>query len=218
MRRIRVLLAEDHTLVRKGLRALLDEADEITVIAEASDGREAISKVEERNPDVILMDISMPTLSGLEATRQICEQTPEAKILILTVHSSAEYILQALRAGASGYLLKQAAPTDLIRAIKAVHRGEAFLSPTISRSVIQDYVEKTKLLEVGSRYDLLTNREREVLQLTAEGYSIKDIAAHLSISDKTVRTHRKNLVQKLDIHSTAELTLYALRHGLISLD
>jgi DNA-binding NarL/FixJ family response regulator len=218
MRRIRVLLAEDHTLVRKGLRALLDEADEITVIAEASDGREAISKVDERNPDVILMDISMPTLSGLEATRQICEQIPEAKILILTVHSSAEYILQALRAGASGYLLKQAAPTDLIRAIKAVYRGEAFLSPTISRSVIQDYVEKTKLLEVGSRYDLLTNREREVLQLTAEGYSIKDIAAHLSISDKTVRTHRKNLVQKLDIHSTAELTLYALRHGLISLD
>jgi DNA-binding NarL/FixJ family response regulator len=218
MRRIRVLLAEDHTLVRKGLRALLDEADEITVIAEASDGREAISKVEERNPDVILMDISMPTLSGLEATRQICEQIPEAKILILTVHSSAEYILQALRAGASGYLLKQAAPTDLIRAIKAVYRGEAFLSPTISRSVIQDYVEKTELLEVGSRYDLLTNREREVLQLTAEGYSIKDISAHLSISDKTVRTHRKNLVQKLDIHSTAELTLYALRHGLISLD
>jgi len=210
MRRIRVLLAEDHTLVRKGLRALLDEADEITVIAEASDGREAISKVEERNPDVILMDISMPSLSWLEATRQICEQIPEAKILILTVHSSAEYILQALRAGASGYLLKQAAPTDLIRAIKAVYRGEAFLSPTISRSVIQDYVEKTELLEVGSKYDLLTNREREVLQLTAEGYSIKDIAAHLSISDKTVRTHH--------IHSTAELTLYALRHGLISLD
>jgi len=218
MRRIRVLLAEDHTLVRKGLRALLDEADEITVIAEASDGREAISKVEERNPDVILMDISMPSLSGLEATRQICEQIPDAKILILTVHSSAEYILQALRAGASGYLLKEAAPTELIRAIKVVHQGDSFLSPTISRSVIQDYVEKTEMLEVESRYDSLTNREREVLQLTAEGYSIKDIATHLSISDKTVRTHRKNLINKLDIHSTAELTLYALRHGLISLD
>jgi len=123
MKKIRVLLAEDHTLVRKGLRALLDESDEITVIAEASDGREAISKVEERNPDVILMDISMPSLSGLEATRQICEQRPDAKILILTVHTSAEYILQALRAGASGYLLKEAAPTELIRAIKVVHQG-----------------------------------------------------------------------------------------------
>ncbi len=218
MKRIRVLLAEDHTLVRKGLRALLDEADEITVIGEASNGREAIAKFEERNPDVILMDISMPSMSGLEATRQICEERPEAKILILTVHTSAEYILQALRAGASGYLLKEAAPTELIRAIKVVHQGDSFLSPTISRSVIQDYLEKTDKLEVESRFDSLTNREREVLQLTAEGYSIKDIATHLSISDKTVRTHRKHLIDKLDIHSTAELTLYALRHGLISLD
>jgi two-component system response regulator NreC len=218
MRKIKVLLAEDHTLVRKGLRALLDEAEEIQVIGEASDGREAVAKVDEYRPDVTLMDISMPLLSGLEATRQICERIPDACILILTVHSNEEYILQALRAGAVGYLLKEAAPTDLIRAIKVVHRGEAFLSPTISRSVIRDYVEKTDLLTGESSYDRLTNREREVLQLIAEGHTIKDIAAHLSISEKTIRTHRRHLMNKLDIHNTAELTLYALRHGLIALD
>ena len=218
MRRINVLLAEDHTLVRKGLRALLDEEDEIRVIAESSDGRDAITKVEAYRPDVILMDISMPMLSGLEATRQICERYPDARILILTVHANEEYIVQALRAGAAGYLLKEAAPTDLIRAIRVVHQGGAFLSPTISRSVIKDYVEKTELLTGETRYDRLTNREREVLQLIAEGHPIKDIAALLSISDKTVRTHRKHLMNKLDIHNTPELTLYALRHGLISID
>lgn len=218
MRKIRVLLAEDHTLVRKGLRALLDEAEDITVIAEAANGREAIAEVEEKHPDVIVMDLSMPLLSGLEATHQICERIPDAKIVILTVHANEEYILQALRAGASGYLLKEAAPTDLIRAIKVVHQGEAFLSPTISRNLIRDYVEKTELLTVETRFDRLTSREREVLQLTAEGYPIKEIATHLSISDKTVRTHRKNLMNKLDIHNTAELTLFALRHGLITLE
>lgn len=218
MRKIKVLLAEDHTLVRKGLRALLDEAQEIKVIAEASDGRDAVAKTEETRPDVILMDISMPLLSGLEATRQICERNPKARIVMLTVHSNEEYILQALRAGASGYLLKEAAPTDLIRAIKDVYRGEAFLSPSISLSVIKDYVEKTELLTTETRYDRLTNREREVLQLIAEGYPIKDIATHLSISEKTARTHRTHLMNKLDIHNTAELTLFALRQGLISLD
>jgi len=218
MKRIKVLLAEDHTLVRKGLRALLDEAREIQVIGEASDGRDAVAKEEDKEPDVILMDISMPLLNGLEATRQIMGRNPDARIIILTVHSNEEYILQALRAGATGYLLKEAAPTDLIRAIKVVHLGDAFLSPSISRSLIKDYVEKTELLTTETRYDRLSNREREVLQLVAEGYQIRDIAAHLSISEKTVRTHRANLVKKLDIHSTAELTLYALRHGLISLD
>ncbi len=218
MRKIKVLLAEDHTLVRKGLRSLLDEAEEIQVIAEASDGREAVAKVEEYQPDVILMDISMPLLSGLEATRQICERFPDARILILTVHSNEEYILQALRAGAVGYLLKEAAPTDLIRAIRDVHHGEAFLSPSISRSVIRDYVEKTDLLTEETSYDRLTNREREVLQLIAEGHPIKDIATHLSISEKTARTHRRHLMNKLDIDNTAKLTLYALRHGLIALD
>ncbi len=218
MRKIRVLLAEDHTLVRKGLRALLDEAEDITVIAEAANGRDAVAKVEEKHPDVILMDISMPLLSGLEATHQISERIPGAKIIILTVHANEEYILQALKAGAAGYLLKEAAPTDLIRAIKVVNQGEAFLSPSISRSVIRDYVEKTELLTCETRYDRLTSREREVLQLIAEGYPIKDIATHLSISDKTVRSHRKNLMNKLDIHNTAQLTLYALRHGLISLE
>ena len=218
MRKIRVLLAEDHTLVRKGLRALLDDAEDIAVIAEAANGRDAIAEVEENHPDVIVMDLSMPLMSGLEATHQICERDPGAKIIILTVHANEEYILQALRAGASGYLLKEAAPTDLIRAIKVVHQGEAFLSPTISRNLIRDYVEKTELLMVETRFDRLTSREREVLQLTAEGYAIKDIATHLSISDKTVRTHRKNLMNKLDIHNTAELTLFALRHGLITLE
>lgn len=218
MGRIRILLAEDHTLVRKGLRALLEGAEEIEVVAEASDGRDAVAKVKTQSPDVIVMDISMPMLSGLEATRQISERFPKTSVLILTVHSNEEYILQALRAGAAGYLLKEAAPTELIRAIKALNRGESYLSPSISRQVIQNYVEKTERLTGETSYDRLTNREREVLQLIAEGYSIKDIALHLAISDKTVRTHRRRLMNKLNIHSTAELTLYALRHGLITLD
>ncbi|MFN2188587.1 MAG: response regulator [Candidatus Promineifilaceae bacterium] len=217
MKRIKVLLAEDHTLVRKGLRLLLDEAEEIDVVAEASNGRQALALADERKPDVLIMDISMPSLSGLEATRQLCDRQPDAKVLMLTVHSEAEYIIQALRAGASGYLLKEAAPTELIRAIKTIHQGEAYLSPSISRKVIQDYVEKTEILQAASRFESLTNREREVLQLIAEGNSTKDIARELSISAKTVRTHHNHLIEKLGIDSTAELTLYALRHGLISL-
>jgi DNA-binding NarL/FixJ family response regulator len=217
MARIKVLLAEDHTIVRKGLRALLDDAANIMVVAEASDGRDALAKVEDKSPNVVLMDISMPLLSGLEATRQITERFPSVKVLVLTVHSNEEYILQALRAGAAGYLLKEAAPTELIRAIEVVNHGEAFLSPSISRRVIR-YVEKTDLKSNESSYDRLTNREREVLQLIAEGYAVKDIAALLSVSVKTTRTHRTHLMDKLDIHNTAELTLYALRHGLISLD
>jgi two-component system response regulator NreC len=218
MAKIKVLLAEDHTIVRKGLRALLDGAPNITVVAEASDGRDALLKVKENCPNIVVMDISMPLLSGLEATRQITERFPSVKVLVLTVHSDEEYILQALRAGAAGYLLKEAAPTELIRAIEVVNHGEAFLSPSISRNVIRDYVEKTDLLNIESSYDRLTNREREVLQLIAEGYTVKEIAVLLSISVKTTRTHRTHLMDKVDIHNTAELTLYALRHGLISLE
>ncbi len=218
MAKIKVLLAEDHTIVRKGLRALLDDAPNIVVVGEASDGRDALVKVKEYCPNVVLMDISMPLLSGLEATRQITERFPSVKVLVLTVHSNEEYILQALRSGAAGYLLKEAAPTELIRAIEVVNYGDAFLSPSISRNVIRDYVEKTDLLHIESSYDRLTNREREVLQLIAEGHTVKEIAVLLSISVKTTRTHRTHLMDKVDIHNTAELTLYALRHGLISLD
>ncbi len=218
MAKIKVLLAEDHTIVRKGLRALLDDAPNIVVVGEASDGRDALVKVKEFCPNVVLMDISMPLLSGLEATRQITERFPSVKVLVLTVHSNEEYILQALRSGAAGYLLKEAAPTELIRAIEVVNYGDAFLSPSISRNVIRDYVEKTDLLNIESSYDRLTNREREVLQLIAEGHTVKEIAVLLSISVKTTRTHRTHLMDKVDIHNTAELTLYALRNGLISLD
>lgn len=218
MGKIRILLAEDHTIVRKGLCALLEDAPDIEVIAEASDGRDAVLKVELMRPHVVLMDISMPLLSGLEATRQIVERFPKVRILILTVHSTEEYILQTLRAGASGYLLKEAAPTELIRAIQLVHDGKAYLSPTISTRVIRDYVEKADMLSLNSSYDRLTNREREVLQLIAEGYSVKEIATHLALSEKTIRAHRSHLMDKLDIHSTAALTLYALRHGMITLD
>lgn len=218
MPKIRILLAEDHTIVRKGLRALLKDASNITVVAEAADGRDAVLKAARIKPDVVVMDISMPLLGGLEATRQITKNTPDVKVLVLTVHTDEEYILQALRAGAAGYLLKEAAPTELIRAIEVVHGGEAYISPTISRDIIRDYVEKTDSLLEETSFDRLTERERETLQLIAEGHSMKEIAGHLSISHKTARAHRSNLMVKLDIHTTAELTLYALRHGLISLD
>jgi DNA-binding NarL/FixJ family response regulator len=214
MTKIRVLLAEDHTIVRKGLRALLDEEAGIEVIEEAQDGREAVRKVGQLRPDVVVMDLSMPALNGLEATRQIKKQFPEVKVLILTMHADEEYVYQILRSGASGYVVKQAAPAELVLAIRAVYRGDSFLSPSISKKVIEDYIQQAEAT-VKNSYDTLTNREREVLQLIAEGLSTLDIAELLHISEKTVRVHRGHLMDKLDIHSTAGLTRYAIRKGVI---
>jgi DNA-binding NarL/FixJ family response regulator len=213
-----VLLAEDHTIVRKGIRSLLDEESDIKVVGEAEDGREAVDKVEQLEPDVVLMDISMPTLNGLEATRQIIKRWPDVKVLILTMYTDEEYIFQFLRAGAAGYLVKRTAPTELVSAIQAAYRGESFLSPVVSKKVIEEYVRYALESAPEDDYDKLTDREREVLQLLAEGFTNKEIARQLHISVKTAGVHRTNLMDKLDLHNLSEVTKYAIRKGIISLD
>ena len=218
MTKIKVLLAEDHTIVRKGIRSLLDGEANIEVVGEAEDGREAIEKVEQLSPDIVLMDNTMPILNGLEATRQIKKRFPEIKVLILTMHTNEEYIFQFLRAGASGYLVKQTAPTELVSAIEAVYRGDSFLSPSISKTIIEEFVRQTDATGQWDSYEALTDREREVLQLLAEGFSSKEISDHLHISVKTVGVHKINLMHKLNLHSQSELTKYAIRKGIISLD
>ncbi len=215
---IRVLLAEDHTIVRKGLRSLLDAEADIEVVGEAEDGRQAVEKAQQLRPDIVLMDITMPGLNGLEATRQLKKYCPEVKVVALTVHTNEEYILQVLRAGADGYLVKQAAVEELILAIQAVCRGDSFLSPSISRKVIEEYSRRAEASAPEDNYEQLTGREREVLQLVAEGRSNREIAETLHVAVKTVEAHRSNLMDKLDIHNTADLTRYALRKGVIAED
>jgi two-component system response regulator NreC len=215
MSSVRVLLAEDHTIVRKGLRSLLEGQPDIIVVGEAQDGREALEKTEQLSPDVVLIDIAMPLLNGIEATRRITQRFSDIKVLVLTMHDDQEYIRQVLQAGASGYVVKQAAPTELLSAIRAVRNGGSYLSPTISKRVIQDYVQQSESSDGYDSYDALTARQREVLQLIAEGHTTREIADLLTISVKTVESHRTNLMEKLDIHTTAGLTLYALRKGVI---
>ena len=217
---IKVLLAEDHTIVRKGIRSLLDGVADIEVVGEAEDGREAVEKVGQLLPDVVLMDNTMPILNGLEATRQIKKQFPQIMVLILTMHTDEEYIFQFLQAGASGYLVKKTAPKELVSAIKAVYRGDSFLSPSISKKVIEEYLRHGRETDTRqeNRYTQLTDREREVLQLIAEGFSNKEIAEQLHLSIKTVGNHRLNLMEKLDIHNVSDLTKYAIRKGIISLE
>ncbi|HDR16100.1 MAG TPA: response regulator transcription factor [Desulfobacteraceae bacterium] len=218
-RPVRVLVADDHTIVRKGLCSLLEMEEGIVVVGEAEDGREALSKIDECRPDVVLLDITMPGLNGIETTRRINRQYPEVKVVILTMHLNEEYIFEALRAGASGYLLKRTAPTDLISAIRAAHRGESFLSPSVSRKVIEQYVQQGgSRTDLHDPFDTLTTREREVLQLIAEGRSPSAISDVLFVSVKTVESHRSNLLRKLQVKSTAELTQYAVRKGLVSLE
>ena len=217
MKRIKVLLADDHTIVRKGLRALIDADNDIEVVDEAEDGKEAFEKAEKLQPDVVVMDIAMPGLNGIEATRQIKKHLPGTRVLILSMHTSEEYIFQALRAGASGYLIKKAAPRDLVLAIQAAQRGETFLSPAISRTVVEEYIRKAEKTEEDP-LEKLTDREREVLQLIAEGLSNRETAERLHISIKTVETHRTHLMEKLNVQRVADLTRYAIRKGLISLE
>lgn len=219
MDKINILLAEDHTIVRKGLRSLLDKENDICVVGEAQDGRNALKKAEALQPDIVLMDIAMPGLNGLEATRQLKKRFPKMKVIILTAHANEEYVLQTLRAGASGYLVKKAAPADLILAIRAVYRGESFLSPSISRSIIDEYLRQTeKTPEINGIYAKLTGREREVLQLIVEGHKNRKIAELLHISVKTVETHKASIMNKLNVSGTAELVRYALDKGLIVQD
>jgi len=218
MTKIRVLLAEDHTIVRKGIRALLDDEPTIDVVGEAENGREAVEKCETLCPDVVIMDHTMPLLNGLEATRQIRERAPEVKVLILTMHTNEAYIFEFLQAGAAGYLVKQSAPTDLVAAILAIQQGQSYLSPAISKTVIDEYLRHGTADGSGHIPDPLTAREREILQLVAEGYSNREIGEQLHISVKTVGVHRLNLMQKLDLHSPTALTKYAIRKGIISLE
>jgi DNA-binding NarL/FixJ family response regulator len=191
---------------------------DIEVVAEAADGRMALDLVADMRPDVVVMDITMPLLNGLEATRQLKQQYPDLKIVILTMHSDEEYVFQSLRAGVDGYLIKQTAPNELVKAIRAAHQGDSYMSPTISKKVIAEYIRQAEKGLEPSSLERLTRREREVLQLVAEGHSMGQIAGLLYISEKTARVHRSHLMSKLDLHNTAELTLYAVRHGVISLD
>lgn len=215
MTRIKVVLADDHTIVRKGLRSLLDGEMDMDVIGEAGDGREAIELVAQLKPHIVVMDIGMPVLNGLEATRRILKKNPETKVLILTMHTNEEYVFEILRAGASGYIVKKAAPTELVSAIRAIKQGGSFLSPSISKRVIDEYVLRAGEEIKEDAFKLLTNREREVLQLIAEGYSTREISEKLFVSVKTVEAHRSNLMKKLDLHGTADLTRYAVRRGIV---
>lgn len=213
---IRILLADDHTVVRKGLRLLLEGQSDFSVIADAADGREAVALAEQTEPDVVVMDVAMPVLNGIEAARQICAKLPKTSIVFLSMHSDEAYVLKALKVGARGYLLKDSAESDLITAIRAVQGGKAFFSPAVSKLLVEDYVRQMEERHVEDSYELLTTREREILQLLAEGKANKDVAGILNLSLHTVETHRGNILQKLNLHGTAELILYAVRKGVIS--
>ncbi len=216
--KIRVILAEDHTIVRKGLKALLEAYPHIEVVGEAADGREAIQLAEALRPHVVVMDLNMPGLNGLEATARIKRRCPDVNVLILSMHANEEYVLQVLRSGASGYLLKDSATEDLVAGIQAVYAGEAYLSPRISKTVIAEYVRRTEVEAQRLPHELLTPREREILQLIAEGRTSKEIASELHLSIKTVETHRANLMDKLNIHNRVGLIRYAIRAGIIPSD
>ncbi|MGA2185535.1 MAG: response regulator transcription factor [Bryobacteraceae bacterium] len=213
---IRVLIADDHALIRSGLRALLEREGEFEVIAEAADGYEAIELATHHKPDVLLLDVGMPRLNGIDAAQQIATKVPSARIVIVSMHSDEGYVLRALKAGARGYLLKASPEADVLAAVRAVAAGNAYFSPSISRLLVEEYVAEARRRGVEDSYDLLGLREKEVLQLLASGKSNRDIAELLHVSLTTVETHRSNIFQKLHIHSLAELILYAVRKGLIS--
>ncbi|MEA2779513.1 MAG: hypothetical protein QOK29_1057 [Rhodospirillaceae bacterium] len=214
MTAIQVLLADDHWLVRAGLRSLLTEFGGIEIVDEASDGREAIELVAKHQPQLVLMDIVMPGLGGVEATRRIVKEYPNVRVLILSMHIGEEYVLQALRAGASGYIYKGSPPRELELAIESVARGEIFLSPVISKHVIEAYLSRAA--DQTSSLEQLTPRQREILQLIAEGHSSKQIAQILNASVKTIDSHRANIMERLGIHNVPGLVRYAIRYGLVS--
>jgi DNA-binding NarL/FixJ family response regulator len=212
--KIRILLADDHAVLRAGLRALLNAEPDMEVIGEAANGREAVERAESLRPDVIVMDLSMPVMGGLDATKQIKEKGLSTRVLVLTVHAEQQYLLPVLQAGGAGYVLKQAADTELIQAIRTVHRGEAFLYPSAANLLLADY--RRRVVRGEDQFDGLSEREREVLKLTAEGFSSQEIADKLIISAKTVDTYRQRIMDKLDIHHRSELIRYALRKGMLT--
>jgi DNA-binding NarL/FixJ family response regulator len=212
---IRIILADDHTIIRSGLRLLLEQQTDFKVVGEAGDGREAVALVAQHHPDIAILDIGMPELNGIEATRQIATESPSTHVVILSMHSDEGYVLRALKAGARAYILKNSAEADLIRAVRSVADGKSFFSPVISKMLLEDYVRQIRDKQVEDSYDLLTPREREVLQLIAEGKTNKDVANILHLSVHTVDAHRGNILQKLNLHGIPELILYAVRKGII---
>ncbi len=213
---IRIMLADDHALIRAGLRALLKSSEGVEVIAEASNGHETLEAVERRRPDVILMDIAMPELNGLETAARILRRWPSVKIIMLSMHANDEYLRQALSAGAAGYLLKGADPAELELALKSVMRGETYLTPAVSKRLVQEFLQQDG--EAPQSQPKLTPRQREILQMIAEGHSTKEIATRLDLSVKTVETHRAAIMNRLDIHDVPGLVRYAIRAGLITTD
>ena len=216
MRQTRVLLADDHTLIRAGLRMVIDSQPDLNVVGEAEDGRIAVALAEKLKPDVVVMDIGMPSLNGIEACREIRAILPETQLVMLSMHSDEGYVLRALKAGAKAYLLKDSAEADLASAVRAAAVGKSFFSPAVGKVLLEDYMRKLQRTGAEDSYDLLTPREREILQLVAEGKSSKDIANLLNLSVYTVETHRARVMQKLNLHGIPELILYAVRKGVIS--
>jgi two-component system response regulator NreC len=216
MTSVRIVLADDHTILRQGLRLVLERQSDFAVVDEADNGRQVIDIAIRENPDVVIMDIAMPLLNGIEATKRITAERLKTAVIILSMHSDEAYILRALRAGARGYLLKDSADADLIQAVRAVCAGKAFFSPAVSKVLADDYLRQIRQRGLDDPYELLTARERELLQLIAELKSTKDIAGIFGVSPHTVDTHRANLMQKLNVHSTPELILYAVRKGVIT--
>jgi len=216
MKRVRIVLADDHIVVRNGLRLILERQPDFEVLGEASDGREVVQLSESQRPDVVVMDIGMPGLNGIEAARRIVEGSPAIAVVILSMHKDEAYVIRSLKAGVRAYLLKDSAEADLIAAIRTVIDGRSFFSPAIRKILQEDFMRRLEEREVEDSYDLLTAREREILQLVAEGKSNKEVAALLNLSLYTVETHRGHILQKLNLHSVPELILYAVRKGIIS--
>ena len=214
--RKKIVIAEDHTILREGLRMLLSSNPDFEVVGEARDGLEAIRAIDSLKPDLILMDLSMPRMNGVGAIQEIKKQSPLTKILVLTVHKTEEHILTALKTGADGYILKDATHSELMLAIDNIFSGRSYISPGISEKVIEGYLEGRKSVKSSTSWDTLTQREREILKMIAEGYKNKDIADYLCISAKTVEKHRANLMKKLDLHSASPLTAFAMEKGLIT--
>jgi DNA-binding NarL/FixJ family response regulator len=211
----RILLADDHIILRAGLRMLLEKRDDLEVVGEADDGRQAVALAERLVPDVAVIDVSMPQLNGIDACKQIVSKNARTAIVILSMNSDETYVLRALKSGAKAYLLKDSAEADLIAAIRAVRDGKSFFSPAVSRTLLEDYTRQLQQRGIEDSYELLSAREREILQLIAEGQANKEVAAFLNLSPHTVETHRTHILQKLNLHSIPELILYAVRKGII---
>jgi DNA-binding NarL/FixJ family response regulator len=214
---MKILLADDHKVLRSGLRRILEEQPDLEVVGEAGDGREAVDLASSLQPDIVVMDIAMPQMNGMEATRQIVLRNPRINVLILSMYSDENYIVQVLRAGARGYLLKDSAEDDLINAVRSVNSGQPFFSPRIAKLLVGDSMQRLRDEAASDTYELLTPREREVLQLIAEGKSNKEVATALFVSPTTIETHRARIMDKLDLHSTAEIVLYAVRKGIVQM-